>query len=259
MGREICSAPSERWQHGAAMFNDSTMLIYGGFSPHCEDYCDDLWSYDFRTATELGGSGGAGGWMELIEINDVRYTRGETPGRRWKFSLISDGQTMYLFGGFRQWTDDTVDVGSDGEESASTTSGYLDDLWSYKKVLLYEETRRSSYDVACGWATTEDRVGVCTNETACHIHGTCCPLRVPTQSRGLPFGLGEQMDYGMFEELLPRSQVRDDGHVEEFAAWPARRAGHVATLDTSSGHCQRRMWIHGGFTSYFPYASSPGP
>ena len=31
-GQEICEAPSERWLHGAAMFNDSTMLIYGGFS-----------------------------------------------------------------------------------------------------------------------------------------------------------------------------------------------------------------------------------
>lgn len=30
--REICTVPSERFFHGAARFNDSTMLIYGGFS-----------------------------------------------------------------------------------------------------------------------------------------------------------------------------------------------------------------------------------
>ena len=33
---EICSVPSERYYHGAAVFNDSTMLIYGGFSHRCE-------------------------------------------------------------------------------------------------------------------------------------------------------------------------------------------------------------------------------
>ena len=95
LGREICSVPAERWQHGTAMFNDSTMLIYGGFSQRCEDYCDDLWSYDFRTRKELGGA--PGGWMELIEIDDARYGRGETPGRRWTFSVVSDGETMFLF------------------------------------------------------------------------------------------------------------------------------------------------------------------
>ena len=32
LGEEICTVPSERWMHGAAMFDDGTMLIYGGFS-----------------------------------------------------------------------------------------------------------------------------------------------------------------------------------------------------------------------------------
>jgi hypothetical protein len=40
--------PSERAFHGAARFNDSTMLIYGGFSHRCEEYCDDVWSFDLR-------------------------------------------------------------------------------------------------------------------------------------------------------------------------------------------------------------------
>jgi hypothetical protein len=33
MGEEVCTHPSERWMHGAALFNDTTMVIYGGFSP----------------------------------------------------------------------------------------------------------------------------------------------------------------------------------------------------------------------------------
>ena len=29
MGTEICTVPSERYMHGAALFNDSTLLVYG--------------------------------------------------------------------------------------------------------------------------------------------------------------------------------------------------------------------------------------
>ena len=37
MGQEICSTPSERHHHGAAIFNDSTMVVYGGFSHRCAE------------------------------------------------------------------------------------------------------------------------------------------------------------------------------------------------------------------------------
>lgn len=47
--RVICTVPSERYFHGAAHFDDSTMLVYGGFSNLCVDYCDDLWSLDLRS------------------------------------------------------------------------------------------------------------------------------------------------------------------------------------------------------------------
>ncbi|KAH8092270.1 hypothetical protein JL720_5238 [Aureococcus anophagefferens] len=90
LGREICTHPSERWLHGAAMFLDSTMLIYGGFSQRCEDYCDDLWSFDARD----------GSWME-IQVG--HFNPGESPGKRWKFSIVADGTTFYIFGGFRLW------------------------------------------------------------------------------------------------------------------------------------------------------------
>ena len=43
------------------MFNDSTMLIYGGFSQRCEDYCDDLWSFDMRDNT----------WMEVSDSDSA--------------------------------------------------------------------------------------------------------------------------------------------------------------------------------------------
>ncbi len=46
LGTEVCTAPGERWYHAAAMFDDKTMLIYGGFSQYCDDFCDDLWMFD---------------------------------------------------------------------------------------------------------------------------------------------------------------------------------------------------------------------
>lgn len=82
LGREICTVPTERWLHGAAMFNDSTMLIYGGFSQRCEDYCDDMWSFDLNDDENP--------WMEIYPIGF--FSDGASPGRRWKFSVIFDGQ-----------------------------------------------------------------------------------------------------------------------------------------------------------------------
>jgi len=95
---QICTAPSERWHHGAAMFDDKTMLVYGGFSQRCEDYCDDMWSFDSRDNT----------WMEIYPIG--QFKDGESPGKRWKFSLLSgvvnknSGEPgMIFFGGHRLW------------------------------------------------------------------------------------------------------------------------------------------------------------
>ena len=33
--------------------------------------------------------------------------------------------------------------------------------------------------------------------------------------------------------------------------WPSARAGHAAVLDDHGG-----MWLHGGFTAYFPYITT---
>ena len=88
-GAEICTHPSERWFHGAEVFQDNTMVIYGGFSQKCGDYCDDMWSFDFTDNS----------WTEVAEIDNWRMG----PGKRWKVSSASDGLFMYIFGGFRLW------------------------------------------------------------------------------------------------------------------------------------------------------------
>jgi hypothetical protein len=95
MGEEICTTPSERFLHGAATFKDNTMLIYGGFSHRCEDYCDDMWMFNFRdnSWTEVDKMG------RLLPSNRVPFG----PGKRTKFAIAGNGLTMVLFGGYRLW------------------------------------------------------------------------------------------------------------------------------------------------------------
>lgn len=40
------------------MFDDNTMIVYGGYSQRCGDYCDDVWSFDLRDNT----------WMEMYPL-----------------------------------------------------------------------------------------------------------------------------------------------------------------------------------------------
>ena len=43
---QICTTPSERYNHAAVMYNDGCMYVYGGYSQRCEDYCGDMWFFD---------------------------------------------------------------------------------------------------------------------------------------------------------------------------------------------------------------------
>ena len=112
------------------MFDDSTMLVYGGFSQRCEDYCDDLWSFDVRD----------GSWMEIYEVG--KFGPGEAPGKRWRFSIVADGRRFYVFGGFRLWHGFAQDNSEDNRWSSTQylpKGGYLSDLWVYEKRLLARE------------------------------------------------------------------------------------------------------------------------
>ena len=46
LGVQVCTVPSERYNHGSAMFSDGCLYVYGGFSERCQDYCDDMWFFD---------------------------------------------------------------------------------------------------------------------------------------------------------------------------------------------------------------------
>ena len=206
-GRDSCDTPFARWGHGAVLNGVDSMLIYGGYSQECEDYCKDMWSFNFTTLQ----------WEE-IEIN----TQFINPGRRWKFSMVeyhknqkdqNSNIVAILFGGHRLWHGFSID---NSEENlwASTEKyeqgGYLNDLW------ILEKLERNDSKNQFVWQKQSAKE-------------SCRP------SPGLAW--------------KERNNVRCDVY------WPKERSGHAAVFDKR----RNGLWIHGGFTSHYPYPSSSSP
>lgn len=123
-GSPLCTYPSERWYHQAQVFPDDTMLIYGGFGPLCQDYCDDMWLFHF-----LNNS-----WTRLESHESESYG----PGKRFSFSSAVSGFKMYVFGGYRLWhgfADPNSAANDWSDVSQYPAGGYLNDLWVYDKNL----------------------------------------------------------------------------------------------------------------------------
>lgn len=183
-GELVCQTPSERYGHGAAMLNETTMAVYGGFSNECHDYCDDFWLFDF------------------ISLQWTKVESQITPGNRWQFSMVSDGTSIYLFGGNRLWHGFSGDNSADNRWDNTDElpeGGYMNDKWVY-----------STND---GWRNVEGKT-------------TC------VDAPGLTW------------------ESRNDKHCEVY--WPSARSGHAAVYDAR----RHGMWLHGGFSTYYPYPSS---
>jgi len=115
-----CTHPTERYHHAAGVFDDDlggTMVVYGGFSEFCEDYCDDMWGFNLTDNT----------WRQMYkEI---------PPGKRWKASATFSDNKLFVFGGHRLWhgfsAENSVDNLWESLENLPN-GGYLDDLWVYE-------------------------------------------------------------------------------------------------------------------------------
>ena len=96
------SWPSSRYQHSAAVRRDS-MLVYGGYSQLCGDYCSDLWELNLTQRD----SAGRGSWTQLLPSNASQ----PSPGKRWQHAACVYADALFVFGGMR-----------DGD--------YLSDMWA---------------------------------------------------------------------------------------------------------------------------------
>ena len=114
-GVELCTHPSERYNHASAMFHDRFMIVYGGYGPFCNDYCDDVWMFDTNTYF----------WSKI----DYGSDDSNRPGKRWKASYTFYEQTLYMYGGHRKWQGDEEEEVEQDTATYVDESGYLDDLW----------------------------------------------------------------------------------------------------------------------------------
>ena len=61
--------PAARYQHSAALFGEQLMLVYGGYSQLCGDFCSDLWQYDMAVTDNKG----RGSWTQILPADDNNY------------------------------------------------------------------------------------------------------------------------------------------------------------------------------------------
>jgi hypothetical protein len=242
LGIEVCTTPSERWNHGTATFGDGTVYVYGGFSQRCADYCEDIWMFDLYMK----------GWLEVYSAGElsklyilqpdntiVPYPRvpiddanppNAGPGKRWRHSMaVEDGNIpweerdeMAIFGGHRIWHGLSVenDQWNDwGNNNTIPYGGFLSDLWVYRKTLDRVTTNGQSFKTA-------DTGGMTWRYY--HPKQKCVPAPVTDwDSRG------KQICYYV---------------------WPGARAGHASIFDRT----HNRIWIYGGYVTHYPYLETDG-
>ena len=108
----VAARPAGRFGHsavigssfGTAGENVAVMTIFGGYSPNCTDFCNDMWHYVFASNSWImlyGEWNGAGGEREaMYDYGKLNQT---VPVRRWRHSglKITDPGKDYLliFGG----------------------------------------------------------------------------------------------------------------------------------------------------------------
>jgi len=244
LGIEVCTVPSERYNHASVMFVDGLLYVYGGFSQRCADYCDDMWFYDiylkgWRVVYPSGKLTKL--YTDVFDGEKYVYSEDEVPvdnstvkyagpSKRWRHTMtISEPyidpkdnikkQQFAMFGGFRLWHGYSIENNQNNDWNQYLTrpkGGYLDDLWIYTKNLDFETIPGSKF----------------------------------------------KSSNGLWKIKKPQERCYDDPG----AAWnsrfdqsctttqPKARAAHGSVFDS----LRNRVWIYGGYSTYFPYLSTDG-
>jgi hypothetical protein len=212
-----CQTPSERWRHGSTMLDEHTMVVYGGNSQSCDDYCDDMWAFDLRTNLWYELSSPTGSLQDVgMDRKSVASTPEDYsvagPGVRWRFTMLGgflhpilNRPICIIFGGHRKW--DNV-ISNNASNFNFKTNGYLNDLWMYVRGEEGESSQRnisSKLSESAGkWIRLEGK------------------------------------------DLCDADAVKKDS-CRSF--WPRGRAGYAAVYDK----VRQGIWMHGGYSAYYPY------
>ena len=124
-----------------------TLVMFGGYSVDCVDYCDDLWHYNIPRST----------WTKI-----ANFTK-PVPTRRWKHAMVDYLDAVFMFGGHGQrkakllpgQTVDENEIYDDVTRYDPTNPLYFDDLWSYN-VTEREWELLKPFCVTCENATEPD-------------------------------------------------------------------------------------------------------
>ena len=144
----------------------------------------------------------------------------------------SSNVMFLLFGGHRLWHGFAPDNSQDnGWQSMDVypEGGYLGDLWVYRK---------KDGDVPHGKGDTDGETeGSASNKMLWHDWEW-------KKAKGIEIC-----------QDAPGLRWEDRNDVKCTIDWPSARSGHVAAYDPQ----KNGMWVHGGYTSHYPYPSSNSP
>ena len=281
----VCDIPSERWGHGAAMIDEDTMVVYGGSSQECEDYCDDVWAFDFKTMewervdpqvqnvdpSVQDGDPGFNGDNANVNIN-----KNEHPGKRWKFSMVS---TLGQNGNGTHTNTASSNKGGDGFEYQYNNGNDNDSDNDNPTIIIFgghrlwhgfsDENSQENRWNSTGtypeggflndlWFLTKHKVSTISNSS-----GDDAAVETET-SKGGNKNEAEDKETVQWEWKWKKQQPKetciktpgirweDRNNVRCQVYWPRKRSGHAAAYDEE----RKRLWIHGGYNVHYPYPSS---
>jgi len=199
----------------------STLIVYGGFSFRCEDFCSDVWRFRIGDCKYRPHLEGACSWTELSVLGRTG------PGKRWRAASIRHEGVFYMYGGNRMWhgfgeTNSIENKWADTFQYAF--GGYMDDLWRYTYGAL-----------------------VVVKSTLVAIP------RLASDLSRLPHFLSAA-DNSWYE--IPRIQTcfpnpgiewADRFNLRCLVFWPPQRAGAVMQYYNNT------LLLHGGYRTFFPY------
>lgn len=251
--REICTHPQERNDHISALFPDGRLVLYGGFSRLCEDFCSDIWSVDLKACLrdrEPVSPHELDEFKELTKSHSRNCTwrkletlERTSPGRRRAMASAQIGNYWFFFGGQRLWhgfspTNSLANMWANTDKY--DYGGIFDDLW----YLKYDGSDDSLMSTDAG------------------------------SGRG---GWKQLLPYESCYLAPPTLVFSDRNDVVCTLYWPSSRAwGALAAvhrsvfddpedppLDINGHRVQYRegdiaLYLHGGFTAPYPYPYTLG-
>lgn len=268
LGILVCNTPSERYNHAVAMFDDGCMYVYGGYSQRCQDFCDDVWFFDIymKSWRQVYASGALSKltnetWsFNLVETymynssvsgqvpKDNSSNSG--PGRRWRHSMVTSKPLNTSHRWYRTF-------------GSSSTSNYRTANTMYPEQQL--AVVFGGHRLWHGYSARNAEVNNWADRSERPAGGYLDELWVYTKwldgitTKKATFLKND----GFWEQKHPKVTCDPapgdswDSRFDQVCSfsWPEGRGGHGSVFDDIKG----RVWIFGGYSTYFPYLSTDGP